>query len=222
MHLHMAAIAVDSNSAHALLGRDHPLARILEQMTVRVEGAAIVAAILSGAVAALASGVDHALAVVLASVVAEVALIGSVALLASDCRAHIRDLIIEGRGALPLEVVQRERRRLMARDTRAALARSLATLAHRAERETVHASYPPPVYAPRIVAAAGPELWAIAGLLDGDGGGVAGVGLTERLLAGDGSPLYGRDVEALRCELRRIAFTLSAPRELPSVASPAG
>jgi hypothetical protein len=213
MHLPMAASALQTAPAEALLGRDHPLVRILERMTIRLEGVAVVAAILCGSVAALVAGDEDAGAVVIAAVVAEAVLVASLGLLLSDRNACVLGLIAEGRAGLPLRVVERERRRLLARDTRLGMARRLARLAGEARREVCRPRAPRPLYTPAVVAAAEPELEAVARLLVPDGVGAAGVAQTELLLTGIGSPLYGRDLDRLRAELRRTAFTLAAGGE---------
>jgi hypothetical protein len=210
MHLRMAARALQTASTETLLGWDHPLVRLLERIAVRVEGSAVVMAILSVGVAGLVVGVADALDVVIAAGVTEVLLIGSAAILVSDLRACVRDLIIDGRGGIPLAVVQRERRRLTARENRAELQRSLTGLACEAVCQVAAPRYPRPLYTPGVVAAVAGELRATARMLDRDGVGAHGVALTERLLNGHDSPLYGRDASRLRDELRRIEFALLA------------
>jgi hypothetical protein len=213
MHLHMAASALQTAPAEALLGRDHPLVRILERMTIRVEGMAVVAAILCGSVAALAAGDADARAVVIAAVAAEVVLLASLGILVSDRRACVIGLIAAGRAGLPLRVVEREQRRLLARHTRVATARHLAGLAREARREASRPRRPRPLYVPAVVATVGPELEALARVLTRDGVAAAGVAQAELLVTGHDSPLYGRDVDRLRAELRRIAFTLALAGE---------
>jgi hypothetical protein len=139
--------------------------------------------------------------------------VASLGLLLSDRNACVLGLIAEGRAGLPLRVVERERRRLLARDTRLGMARRLARLAGEARREVCRPRAPRPLYTPAVVAAAEPELEAVARLLVPDGVGAAGVAQTELLLTGIGSPLYGRDLDRLRAELRRTAFTLAAGGE---------
>ena len=213
MHLHMAASALQTAPAEALLGGDHPLVRILERMTIRLEGVAVVAAILCGSVAELVAGDEDARAVVFAAVAAEVALVASLGILVSDRRACVLGLIADGRAGVPLRVVERERRRLLARATRLDMARYLSGLGGEARREARRPRRLRPVYAPVVVAAVGPELAAVARELVRDGVGAAGVALAELLVVGHDSPLYGHDVDRLRAELRRTAFTLAAAGE---------
>ena len=151
MHLHMAASALQTAPAEALLGGDHPLVRILERMTIRLEGVAVVAAILCGSVAELVAGDEDARAVVFAAVAAEVALVASLGILVSDRRACVLGLIADGRAGVPLRVVERERRRLLARPTRLDMDGALPVRAGRRGA----ARGPPPAPSPARVRAGG-------------------------------------------------------------------
>jgi hypothetical protein len=213
MYLSLRARLTQTAAAYAQLDADEPLLRVLEQMSVRVEQSAIVVAILSASVAALMAGVSQALAVVVGGAVAALALAGSFAMLASDRRTCILDLIIEGRGSLPLAVVQRERRRLLARTTRAQLARSLDTVREDASRRMRCPTDARPLYTPRVVVAVAAELQMAARLLDREQVSLPGVAMTERLLNAHNSPLYGCDPMLLREELHRITFVLGARAE---------
>jgi len=212
MHLSLPVRLPQTAAAYALLDADAPLLRVLEQMRVRVAQLAIVVAILSASVAGFMTGVAGALAGVVAAVVAALVLAGSLAMLTSDRRTRVRDLIIEGRGGLPLAVVQRERRRLLARTTCAQLARSLDTLCEDAERRVRCPADRRTLYTPRVVVAVAAELQATARLLERDPG-LCGVAMSERLLNAHNSPLYGRDPMLLREELHRITFVLGAQGE---------
>jgi hypothetical protein len=64
------------------------------------------------------------------------------------------------------------------------------------------------VAVPSVVAKVRPELLTIADLLRGDQPPVRGVAAAEQLLCGGGSSLFGRDVDLLRQDLRRVAFLL--------------
>jgi len=213
MYLSLPARSTQTAAAYGLLDADNALLHVLEQMSVRVEQLAIVVAILSASVAALVAGVSQALAGVQAGAVAALALAGSFAMLASDRRACVRGLIIEGRGSLPLTIVQRERRRLLASTTRARLARSLDEVRQDAQRRVRRPTYPRPLYTPQVVVAVAAELQTTARLLDEDQFSLSGVAMTERLLNAHDSPLYGRDPMLLREELHRIAFVLGGPGE---------
>jgi hypothetical protein len=99
------------------------------QIGVRVEQSAVVAAGLAATVAATAGDVHVGVAAVVACAATEAVLAISLATLLSDRRACVLDLIAQGRDALPIAVVQHERRRLMACSHRRDLARSLHALA---------------------------------------------------------------------------------------------
>jgi hypothetical protein len=206
------------HTAAGLLGPAHPLVRVLNQMTVRVEQSVVVlTAMLAGGVG-LAAGVSQALALIAGAAVVQGALMGSLAILVSDRRAHVRDLIIDGRDSLPLAVVQRERRRLLTPGHRLALARSLDELRHEAEHPVLRPSWSPPLYAPRVLRTVAPQLAEASRLLRPDGVSPAGVAMTDRLLGGHDSPLYGRDPRRLSEELHRIVVALRR-RDEPRVAA---
>jgi hypothetical protein len=209
MH-HVVAHLLQSSATQALLGYHHPLAVVLERLTVRVEQTLVALTMLAASLGALGAGVSYALAAVVASAVAALGLGGSVAILASDRRACVRDLIIEGRGDLRLAVVEREPRRLLGRTHRAELARSLDTLCEQAQRQAAPPQCSRPLYRPSVLIAVAPELHAIARLVERGGAGPAGVAMTERLLNAHDSPLYGPDATLLREQLRRIAFALNS------------
>jgi hypothetical protein len=126
------------------------------------------------------------------------------ALLAQLQRERARELIIAGRDALPLRALERERRRLQRPRRRAGLADALEDLVRAAERWPRIISTARPVFDPRQVRAAASELRAIAARLRASTVAVRAVARVERLLTSGNSPLYGREPEALRHELRRI------------------
>jgi hypothetical protein len=185
------------------------------RLTVRAGQAALLGATLAAALAAVATGVRGALAVAIAALVANAWLAVSLAALQSDRRALARELIIAGRGNLPLAAVARERRRLLAPEHRAALATSLHKLVHDARHPTLRAPGSGPLYRPRVLAAAAAEAHAVADRLERDPAALAGIAVTERLLTAHDSPLYERDTDRLRQELRRISFALEL-RDEPS------
>jgi hypothetical protein len=67
----------DNPSADALLGADHPLARVLERRRALLEQSLAVAAVLSASVVALADGLPVALAFVIAAAIVQSALVCS-------------------------------------------------------------------------------------------------------------------------------------------------
>jgi hypothetical protein len=195
-------------AAGTLLGFEHPLARVQQRISVRLEQAAVVGAVLAAGVVAMTAAATEALAAILACVVAEVGLAVSLATLTSDRRACVINLLIEGRGGLPLPVVRRERRRLLAPAHRHERARSLRELTAEAQRNPVRPLSGRPLYTRAVLVAVAPELDAIASRLDAGPVALGGAALTERLLTAHDSPLYGLDAAGLRQELRRIGFAL--------------
>jgi hypothetical protein len=197
-------------SARALLGAEHPLARVSERLGVLREQSLVVGAVLLASVVALVAGESAALWFVVAAAVVQAALACGSALLAQARRDHVLDVIGDGRGSLPLAAVQRERGHLLDPAHRAFLARWLDGMRQDAQRPIQRFPAARPLYSVRVIAAVAPELETIAGLLVGDHAGLRGVALTERLLRDGASSLYRQDVEPLRQELRRIRLHLGS------------
>lgn len=192
-------------SASDLLGVDHPLARVLVRLSVTwTQSLAVAALLLMGAFASV-EGVSGSLWVVVAAAAVEVLLLFRAVLLIDATHEHARDLIAQGRGDLPLSVVDRVRRRLVDPRRRRQLASALDEMRQQAARapDVVH-----PVCNGRVIAAVAPELATIAALLRRDEAGERGVAIADRLVVDDGSPLYRDDVESLRIELRRTRYLL--------------
>jgi hypothetical protein len=128
-------------------------------------------------------------------------------------RQRVRDeaihLIAEGREALPIAVVHRQRERLVSRRTTEGLAGALETMLGEALR-------PPrlmtrgarPLFSVRVIASVAPDLRAVISLLQTRPVSARGVALTERLLSYGDSPLYAREARVLREELHRIQSAL--------------
>jgi hypothetical protein len=125
-------------------------------------------------------------------------------------RERARELIIAGRSDLPLPVLRRERRRLQRPRRRRGLAHALEDLVRAAERWPTLVPTCRPVFDPRRVRAAAPQLRAIAARLRADAVTVQALARVERLLTSGASPLYGREPEELRLELNRIEVELEA------------
>ena len=185
-----------------------PLARVQERISTRRQQTAVVPAVLGAAIVALATGHRGALALVPVCASAEIVLATSLLRLASDRRAQVLELIADGHGALA--AVARERRRLLTAWHRAQLARSLHELADNASVRVACPASGRPLYSPLVRTALAAELHATALLISGDDVAIAGVALTERLLSGHDSPLYGADPNLLRQELHRINFALQS------------
>jgi hypothetical protein len=199
-------------SARALLGPDHPLVRVLDTRRVLIDQSFVVLGVTVASAMAAVAGVSHAIVATAAAVVAQLGLAGTLAILTTTKRARLLDLLIEGRDRLPLGAVERERDRLLDIGHRTTLARSLDGLRREAEHPRLRPPSTQPLYAPRVIAAVAPDLAWTARLLSAPDAAIAGVAMTEQLLGGSRSPLFGTDVERLRQELRAINFRLQAAR----------
>ena len=195
-------------SAAALLGPDHPLVRAVDRFSVLVQQSLIVAALLSASIVALVEGVSSALSLVVAAAVVLAGFVCGAVVAAWTKRERALDLIIEGRGYIPLDVINRERRRLLDPNQRDALARSLEGMRVEAENPVHRRPLAPPLFSARAIAAVGSDLTDIARLLGDDDASLRGVAMTRRLLFDGTSPLYGEDVRLLQEELHRIHFLL--------------
>ncbi len=198
----------DDPSAAALLGSDHPLVRAVDCFSIRVQQSLAVAALLSGSSIALVEGVSAALSFVVAAAAVLPVLLCRAAVAAWNKRERALDLIIDGHENLPLEIIRRERRRLLDPNHRDLLARSLDGIRVKAENPVHRRPLAPPVFSARAIAAVASNLTDIARLLGDDHAGPRGVAATRRLLFDGTSPLYGDDVRLLQEELHRIRFLL--------------
>ena len=125
-----------------------------------------------------------------------------------DC---VTDAILEGAEDLPVEVIQRERRRLLSPRNRVGLARSLEELAREAATPRAgRARLVPPLFEPRVVAQVADELRELGAVLRTEAVSARGVARAERLVSRATSPLYGRDVAALHDELGRVRGLLKS------------
>jgi hypothetical protein len=196
-------------SADALLGADHPLARVLDRISAVREQAIVVAVLIAASIVTLAAGVPAAPALIAATAV-ETALLGALAVLTSTRRERVLELIIEGHGLLPLAPVAREVQRLADGTHRKQLAQSLDQLRQEAEHPVSRPPSARPLFNRRVLDSVAPALRTVSVLLRSEFVDVRGVALTERLLTAGDSPLYGRDVDRLRQELGRVQFLLGA------------
>ena len=198
-----------SSRALDLLGARHPLVHVTNDIRVMAEQSIVVTTMLAAGLSAVLAGVSEAGAVVVAALLVQVAVTWRLVLTASARRDIVLDLIVDGREALPLRSVARERRRLLDRRHRVLLARALDALREEAAIPLMRRSSLP-LYSRRVVAAVAPELEETAQALRRSDARVRGVALSERLLSGHDSPLYGDDADRLREELRRVRFLLDA------------
>jgi len=173
---------------------------VVERQALAV-GGVLVASVVAGAGDFVAMSVAVSAAVVL------VVLVVVVVTLVDQRRRLAVDLIAEGRVALPLWAVERERRRLVDPRGRARLASSFEHVIEEALGAR-RVAFGPPMVCPWVAAPVAGQLRVVAELLRGACPGLRGVALARRLLTDGDSPLYGRDVEALREELGRVRFSL--------------
>jgi hypothetical protein len=194
--------------AHALLGADHPLVRVLQRRKVLLERSLVVATILAASIVAFADGVSAALAFVLATAIVESVLVCDAAVLSCSKRDRVLELIVQGRGDLPLPAIACERRRLLDRGHQRHLAGWLDGIRDQAEHP-IRAPRARPMFSVRVIVAVAPELATIAAQLRSEvAAGLRGIAATERLLVDGTSSLYGQDETRLCEDLHRIRYLL--------------
>jgi hypothetical protein len=184
---------------------DHPLLRATEAVHYTGRQWVDVAAVLTGSVIAWIEGREWAGP--LAFSATSVLLILMVLLAAHKQRErdYAIELVLEGREGIPIAAVQRQRRRLLAEQTRNGLACNLEDLIRQAARRSrLQMRVTPLPFEPTVVAMAAGELRDTIGLLRAEGVSARGVARAERLVEHAVSPLYGQDVGALREELCRV------------------
>jgi hypothetical protein len=159
-------------------------------------------------VASQLAGLASARSLITAAALVEATLACSLLLAANDERRLARELIIAGRDALPLPVLEWERRHLLDIAYRARLAGSLDRATDLAERPRWLLRGSRPLFRLDIIAAASPQLAELATALRRAHCEAAGVAMTERLLCDGDSPLYGDDPVLLREILGRILSRL--------------
>jgi hypothetical protein len=114
-------------------------------------------------------------------------------------------LILDGRERVRIAAVERQRRRLLADRTRRGLAASLEDKVREASgRRCLGTRLIPVPCDRRVVLAVADEITEVIGLLRRPSESARGVARAERLVERALSPLYGRDVDALREELWRV------------------
>ena len=179
----------------------------MDDMRVMGEQSIVVAMMLAASLSALLAGVSEARAAVVAALMVQVAVTWRLVLRASAKRDLVLDLIVDGREDLPLRSVACERRRLLDRRHRVRLARALDALREEAATPSSGARHvsalQPACHRHRRAGARRNCPGAAA-----SDASVRGVALSERLLSGHDSPLYGNDADRLREQLRCIRFLL--------------
>jgi hypothetical protein len=201
--------AGQGHRAEGLLGAGHPLVAVLYACEATIDAIVAVAAIQLGALALWWLQASSAYALAIGAGIVQLALHLRWATLRAERRDLCLELLIAGRGRLPLTAVARERRRLADPRLQSRLAASfdhlaaLAVLPHRRrERQLSMCSR-------RVLAAVEPQLRDIAARLRAGDVDVRGVALLERLATCGTSPLYGEEASSLRDELARGRYLLA-------------
>jgi hypothetical protein len=188
-----------------VLRSDHPLLGATEAVHYTGRQWVHVAAVLTGSAIARIEGREWAGP--LAASAAIVVLILTVLLAAHKQRErdYAIELVLEGREGIPIAAVQRQRRRLLAEQTRNGLASNLEDLIRQAARRSrLQMRVTPLPFEPMVVRMVAGELRDVIGLLRAEAVSARGVARAERLVERAASPLYGQDADALREELCRV------------------
>ena len=195
----------------ALLGEGHPLVRASDALAVLSRQTLAVTAALAACSLAAVAGATWARAAALAAATVLVVLAALAAALLGEVRQRAMDLILEGRERLPLAAVKRERRRLLSPRTRVRLATGLAGVLEEALMPRgVPVASASLLADARVLRVNAGELRAVAALMRAAPASARGVALVECLLTDGCSPLYGKEVEPLREELRRASYLLQS------------
>lgn len=199
-----------ASAARELLGDDHPLVRLLARRDNVYQQLVAIAAVVSASLAALVDGVSAARWLLVASCLAFALLALVLVMLAMATRDEALDLIAAGEDALPLDAIERARRRLLRPRHRQELVRWLDWLRAEAARPARTVRPVRPLFRPSVIAGVAGDLEQIADQLRRRRQPMLrGTALLERLLCDGSSCLYGDDVQRLREELSRVRFLLS-------------
>jgi hypothetical protein len=188
-----------------VLGADHPLAHAEDRVRWLGRQAATLTALLPASALVMVVGAPGMRAALLAGVIVEGWLLVVLSAAVADMRERTLDLIVEGRGSLPLVCVERRRARLLRPRHVRQLAKAIERLRREARSPYDRSPRCRPLYVPAVVRAVDADLAAAVRMLC-DRPDAATVGRVERLLSGESSPLYGDDSRLAREELARIHF----------------
>jgi hypothetical protein len=179
---------------------------VLYACAATADGIVGVAAVQVGALALWWVNASYARALAIGAGAVQVALGLRWANLRVQRREACLELVSAGCEHLSLDVVARERQRLVDPRHQARLASSLE---HLAAMRVQPRERRRPICSRRVLAAVEPQLREIAARLRAGGVDVRGVALLDRLVTSGSSPLYGEEVGALRTELARSRYWLS-------------
>jgi hypothetical protein len=211
VHLTIHFPPLSESLAAELLGSEHPLARAFDRRSALRLELTVAGVLLTAAVVAVAEGARGAAAVALGAVVA-VAVAGVRMLLTlTAIRSLVLELLVAGRGSVPLREVQAERSRLLDVRRRQREAEWLVRVADGRDLGLPAAGGGPALISARVAKGARDELLAVAAVLRDDTSAVQGLALAEQIARESWSPLYGQDTRALREACSRARY-LSAAR----------
>jgi hypothetical protein len=192
-------------AAEEVLGAEHPLARAEHRVRWLAHQAATLAALLPVGALALLAGAPVLSAALLAGGLVEAWLLVALSAAAGVVRDRALDLIVEGRGSLPLASVRRRRAGLMRPRHVRRLAEAIEALRREARCPDRRHPSARPLYMPAVIRGVDAELAAAVRVLRAQSDATT-IGRIERLLGGATSPLYGDDPKRLREELACIHF----------------
>lgn len=201
------ASRADRAFAREWLGPGDPLAKVFARLTETFDQL-VTSGVIAGAAALwLAKSGPWGTELVVAAVLTLLLLACRLAILIAERNELALELIIRGRGDIPLETVARLRRRLLDRRARRRLARTIAAIRDVSTRPPFAGCTP--VNA-RVIDAVDRELAHVIALLSAERAGIRGSARAYRLVTGPASVLFGDDVHALREELNQIRFLFEA------------
>jgi hypothetical protein len=200
-----------ARSAGIVLGQSHPLTRGIDALGCVSKQWLTCVALMAGAVIAGIGGDAWAGAVALSAGLVLLTLTVVVLALRQRVRDEAMHLIAEGHEALPIAVVQRQRRRLLRPRTTDTLARTLEMMLGQALRPPrIMTRGARPLFSVLVIASVAPDLRALISVLRTENASARGVSLLERLITHGDSPLYGREAAVLREELHRVRSALGS------------
>jgi hypothetical protein len=197
-----------SDDAAAVLGPEHPLVPLLRACRAVRERMFVIATLQAASAAMLPNAPRLGGALLIAASAVQLALGLRLLVLMEIQHDLLRDLIVEGRPARKLRLLEREWRRLADPRRRARLARSLEQLADMAERPNSYLAGARPYFNQRVVREVAPELRELGAMLRTDDCGVRGVALLQTLQSCGTCALYGNETRPLRGQLARARYLL--------------
>jgi hypothetical protein len=194
--------------AFGVLDPDDPLERVTTQLTVAAERCVAVSVMLALGTVALVHDLPMGTPLTVAAVAVLAVLLARIGVLRAASNRRALELIVEGRGELPVQAVVLARQRLLDPAQRECLARALDVIRAEAARPPSECHPIPPLYCIPVVRAVSADLGEVASLVRRSGG-LRGLAATEQMVTDGRSPLYGDSEAVLRQELGRVRFLLA-------------